>query len=123
MAHPGQRRLETQLTQVFALMYDCTTISCKEHGNVQRTYICRHLADGTSIQWYAPPALPDDPWPDAWCEACHAHLLAEGEWNEASETAAGGADNIKVVCQHCYVRIRAGSHVHEIECDEDQPCS
>lgn len=99
-------------------MSDNESIWCKKHGSAQRTYVCRHLVEGESNQWYSPPPLPDDPWPDAWCETCHAHLLAEGEWNEASEMAAGGPDNIMVICHHCYDSIRARSEVHEIECDE-----
>ena len=47
--------------------------------------------------------------PDAWCDACHAALLAADDWSEDVVEGAG----FKVVCSHCYSGIRARNWVQD----------
>ena len=45
----------------------------------------------------------DEERPHAWCDACDAVLMREGEWNEVSEAHA----QVTMVCSGCYDRARA----------------
>lgn len=70
-------------------------VECCTHGRAHATYVCKHLLEGASTAWYSGEPEPDGAWPDAWCDQCHVHYEAEGEWNEASETAADLSSTIK----------------------------
>ena len=85
-------------------------VECEAHGEARSTFVCKHLLGARGIGWYS--AAPDatDPWPDAWCEQCHAAFESEGEWNEVSEAKT----EIKLLCHHCYESTKARCHVHYI---------
>lgn len=95
-------------------MSDEDEIECCEHGKAFATFICRHLVEGSNREWHSAEPDEEDQWPDAWCGECHQHYEAEGEWNEASEQAAG-PDNIKLICHHCYERFRSQCTFHPVE--------
>lgn len=76
-------------------------IECPDHGAAYATFVCRHLADGSG-RGFVCFDDPDDPYPDAWCEACEATRARAGGWDEESERVAG----ITVRCHHCYRAIR-----------------
>lgn len=82
-------------------------IECHEHGAAFPTYVCRHLIEGTNTHWYSGEVGEDNQWPDSWCAICNAFFATEGEWNETSERAADLGTSIKLLCHHCYVRIRS----------------
>jgi hypothetical protein len=78
-------------------------IHCDTHGRTPATYVCRHLFGGTACGYHANPASPEDPWPDAWCDACEEAFQAGGdEWTEDAEEAA----DIMVLCSGCYEAAR-----------------
>jgi hypothetical protein len=95
-------------------MSDLDEIECCTHGKAIATYVCAHLIDGSNSEWFSGEPDADDQWPDAWCGRCHAHFLAEGEWNDVSETAAKADGGIKLLCHHCYSRIRSSCNLHVI---------
>ena len=84
-------------------------VECDSHGAATATYICRHLVEGKGLGWYCDRPSPEQPWPDAWCDACHRAYLAEGEWNEKSEAAADIGNNLRLICHHCYEALQ-GRH-------------
>jgi hypothetical protein len=73
-----------------------------EHGAGVATFVCRHLADGVACGFHCDDEDPDDPWPDAWCDACEVARVREGGWNDAAEAEA----QIALTCQHCYEAAR-----------------
>lgn len=75
-----------------------STVECGEHGEAQATYVCEHLAENPSQEWYCDIPAEDNPWPDAWCAKCNAIFLREGEWNERNESEM----RIKLLCAGCY---------------------
>jgi len=80
-----------------------TKVACGERGTTTAaTYLCRHLSNGVAVGFHSFPR-EGDPWPDAWCDACHARFLAAGgEWTEASEAGL----EMQLVCAYCYERFR-----------------
>jgi hypothetical protein len=72
-------------------------VECAHHGPCIATFTCRHLAHGVGCGYHAADAL-DDPWPDAWCDACEVLMTREGGWNDASEEFA----RIQLLCSRCY---------------------
>ena len=95
-------------------MQDRDTLECCTHGAAYATYVCEHLVQESSYQWFSCEPDDDVQWPDSWCHLCHEHFLAEGEWNEKSEVAAGSPSTIKLLCHHCYLAKRAACEVHFI---------
>jgi len=89
-------------------------IECSTHGPAYVTYVCRHLIEGTNTHWYSGEVDEEHPWPDSWCAICHQFYEAEGEWNDKSEAAAHIEDTLKILCHHCYARIRATCTTHMI---------
>ena len=85
---------------------DRESVECTMHGPAYATYVCRHLIEGSNKQWYAGEVDDEHPWVDSWCGICHEFYEAEGEWNEKSEAAAEMGKNLKLLCHHCYERIR-----------------
>lgn len=90
------------------------SMQCSTHGAAYVTYVCRHLIDGTNKHWYSGAADTEHPWPDSWCGICNEFYEAEGEWNESSEAAADLGKNLKLLCHHCYARIRATCIAHVV---------
>jgi hypothetical protein len=77
------------------------TIQCDLHGPGTATFVCQHLRAGLGCGFHHADE-PDDPWPDAWCDACERVLAREGEWNEASHEQA----DIRLLCHRCYEHVR-----------------
>lgn len=72
-------------------------VKCDEHGLSYATFVCQHLARGSSLGFFS-NADPDDPRPDAWCAQCDAVMMADGGWNEENEKFA----DITLLCASCY---------------------
>jgi hypothetical protein len=72
-------------------------VECAEHGLRHATFVCQHLARGSGLGFFC-DTTSDDPRPDAWCGACDAVLMADGDWNEENEKVAG----ITLLCAVCY---------------------
>lgn len=87
------------------------TVHCDQHGEACPTYVCGHLARHPIQRWFADVPTPDNPYPDAWCESCHAQYLSEGEdgeegeWNERNS----GCLDLAILCHRCYEDARARS--------------
>ncbi len=77
---------------------DAREITCQEHGAATTTYVCSHLATNPVQRWHSARASGDNPWPDAWCNACNATFLREGEWNDRNADAL----DLRILCNHCY---------------------
>ncbi len=77
------------------------TVTCIEHGDTPATYVCHHLLHGVGCGFHASEEDADDPWPDAWCDACEAIFQRDGEWNESNEP------ELALLCTRCYERARA----------------
>ena len=77
---------------------DLQSIDCATHGKSTATYICKHLAAKPGQKWIGGQPTPEQPWPDAWCEAC----------NKKWELKEGDPDRppITVICHHCYESAR-----------------
>ena len=84
---------------------DRQTVECATHGTCDGAWVCQHLANGEQLGFNIgyDEDHPNHQFPDAWCDACEKAWEAEGEWNEKSMAFA----DIKGVCSHCYVDIRA----------------
>ncbi len=87
-------------------------VSCQTHGEAYATFVCGHLAEGAATEWYSAEPIDADPWPSAWCDACHRAFLAEGEWNERSEAAADL--RVTLICHRCYEALRARCMRHVV---------
>lgn len=64
--------------------------------------MCRHLAEGRGRGFHVADEDPDDPWPDAWCDACEAASNG-GEWDDEAIAFAGA----RALCSGCYEIVRA----------------
>jgi hypothetical protein len=77
-------------------------IVCEVHGSTRPAYVCRHLATGENLGFFAAEGSDNDR-PDAWCLECERVRIAEGgTWNDRSESFAG----IKMICTFCYDRAK-----------------
>ncbi len=86
-----------------------TPVECAAHGSTPSTYVCQHIANGRG-NGFVTAWEPDeeDPWPDAWCNACDQEWEKRGEWTDsAAEIAA-----IKLLCTHCYEEARLRNLQH-----------
>jgi hypothetical protein len=86
--------------------------TCATHGKSYQTFVCAHLVGARGVSWYSAPPTEDDPWPDAWCETCHAAFEDEGEWNDGSTAAA--ALTARLLCHHCYGLHRSWNTPHSV---------
>ena len=75
-------------------------LTCERHGETPVTYVCKHLRAGVACGYHASAERADDPWPDAWCDACEAAFQREGEWNDTNEP------DITILCTGCYEETR-----------------
>lgn len=82
---------------------DDQLVECSQHSKGFATYICGHLLANPAQEWFSKKPDGEQQWPDAWCSACEALFLEQGEWNEKNESQA----NIKMICHHCYERFRS----------------
>jgi hypothetical protein len=91
-------------------------IECEEDGVGYGAFVCTHLfaarratGDGR-VGFCSQEPTPENPWPDAWCFTCDEHLDATGgEWTDEN------ANEIVLVCNQCYGRIRANNDVDNDE--------
>lgn len=88
-------------------MSDSKKIECPEHGPQTTTFVCCHLTEslktGKIVGYHCAEEDPEEPYPDAWCDACQNIFEEEGfEWNDRSEAFA----NINILCGLCYNRAR-----------------
>ena len=90
------------------------TVDCPRHGEGIPTWTCRHLAQGIACGYHGNRRTPEDPWPDAWCDACRQILEQEKGWNERSESFAG----VSQLCHRCYEEARSLNAVVPFETDE-----
>lgn len=79
-------------------------IHCIEHGEQQATFVCQHIVQtlrDTVPRGFWTSDNPDNPRPDAWCDACEARVQETGgEWDDESEAFAG----VSLLCGACYDR-------------------
>lgn len=83
-------------------------IECEIHGTSYATCVCHHLLTGQSLGFVCADDS-DDPQPDAWCSECEKVRLAEGEWNERSESFT----RVSVICADCYEEVRQRNELPE----------
>jgi hypothetical protein len=93
-----------------------TQIDCEEHGVGYAAFVCRHLFDARRLTgegrvgFCSQEPTTENPWPDAWCFACDEHLDATGgEWTDEN------AQEIAMVCNQCYERIRTNNDLNNDE--------
>jgi hypothetical protein len=67
--------------------------------------VCCHLCTGERLGFNYSAERDEEQLtcPDAWCDGCHAALMAAEEWTEEMLARA----NFRGVCQRCYGLIRA----------------
>lgn len=93
-------------------------VECLEHGPQVATWTCRHLATGLACGYHGSWSAPeDDPWPDAWCDACFVILEEEQGWNERSEAFAG----VTRLCSGCYEAARERNAKVPFESPRERP--
>jgi hypothetical protein len=78
-------------------------ISCARHAAGFETFVCQHLLENPSQEWFSDTPDESNPWPDAWCTICNEAFNEQGEWNEQNE----GRMKIKLLCHRCYEAARA----------------
>ncbi|HEY6971641.1 MAG TPA: DUF2199 domain-containing protein [Candidatus Angelobacter sp.] len=79
------------------------TIQCGTHGQTEPTYVCSHLAGGSSgLGFNRDEPSEGKPFPDAWCDDCEIIRAAHGGWNEESEKLV----KIQLLCSGCYQQAR-----------------
>jgi hypothetical protein len=83
---------------------DGKEIECSTHGSGFTTYVCEHLVSNPAQEWFSRDPDDDNRWPDAWCAACDGFFQEEGEWNDTNNSKL----RIKLLCHHCYERLRSG---------------
>jgi hypothetical protein len=79
------------------------TLHCDIHGIQQETFVCQHIAQGmvtkTRVGFFWTMQDPNNPRPDAWCEACEERVRATGEeWVGDAEVQLAP----KLLCGACY---------------------
>jgi hypothetical protein len=79
-------------------------VDCERHGVSHATFLCEHLMkrDGSGFHPGYDADRPDDPRPDAWCEACDALQERAGGWTDEAQAQA----RISLACAGCYDEIR-----------------
>jgi hypothetical protein len=84
---------------------DSDMVECHIHGTEGAAYVCQHLNLTEAVGFIEgyDPADPEAELYQAWCRACDAVLMREGDWNDRSEAFAG----VRMVCRGCYKEMRA----------------
>ena len=81
------------------------TCECEQHGLQSETFVCKHISGaspGTTVGFVSGEPEDEDDLRDAWCEACHAYLQANGgRWVDGVTEVPGGVD---LLCAECYRR-------------------
>jgi hypothetical protein len=77
------------------------TIQCDKHGESEKTYICVHLkGDDAGLGFNRDEPSDEDPFPDAWCDACEIVRAEYGGW----EGVPDGLCQLALLCSGCYER-------------------
>lgn len=86
-------------------------MECARHGQQRPAFMCQHLLDGERLGFFQPddPPTADEPWEQAWCEACELIRMRAGGWNDESESFAA----VKLVCHGCFQLARARNIKHK----------
>ena len=84
--------------------FDGRKVTCGTHGSVGAAFVCGHIVDSDAapVGFNEPELEPDDPEPQAWCDACDELVERVGEWNDETEAFA----DIRLVCEFCFARFR-----------------
>lgn len=78
-------------------------IQCVTHGECRETFVCTHLlGESSGLGFNRDEPTDQNPFPDAWCDACEIILAGHGGWNEQSEKLV----KISLLCSGCYERAR-----------------
>ena len=78
-------------------------IKCASHTAGFETFVCQHLVENPSQEWFSDTSTESNPWPDAWCTICNEAFKEQGEWNGQNEWRM----KIKLLCHRCYEAARA----------------
>jgi hypothetical protein len=78
-------------------------IECASHGKAWACFACAHLVKKPAQPWFSNLALPDNPYPDAWCQECETVRLESDGWENVADP------QIKLICSQCYIAKRAKS--------------
>src|SRR5260370_10826150 len=73
-------------------------IACANHTTGFETFVCQHLFDNPSQEWFSENPTESNPWPDSWCVTCNQAFEEQGEWNGQNEWRM----KIKLLCHRCY---------------------
>jgi len=80
-------------------------ITCDTHGQKPPAYICNHLYEHPSQEWFSELPGKVNLCPDAWCVACESVFQKSGGWTDESQ----GKPRITMVCENCYELLRGKS--------------
>jgi hypothetical protein len=80
-----------------------TEITCDSRTAGFETFVCQHLVENPSQEWFSDTPTESNPWPDAWCTICNEAFKEQGEWNGQNESRM----KIKLLCHRCYGSARA----------------
>jgi hypothetical protein len=72
-------------------------VHCERHGVTAYALLCRHLAAGAGLGYFAIPPEPEEP-AQAWCEACDEVVEAEQGWTDRADAQA----DWRLYCAGCY---------------------
>jgi hypothetical protein len=82
-------------------------ITCSEHGSTAAAFVCSHMwaayRAGKPPEMVCQAAVSEDPFPDAWCEAC------ESEFQEKYDSLTDGfspSGGLVALCTDCYTKLR-----------------
>jgi hypothetical protein len=75
-------------------------------------YACEHVVSTPAQLWFSREADEEPRWPDAWCATADAFFQEQGESNEKNESKI----KMKLLCHHCYERLRSRSFVSKLRC-------
>ncbi len=78
-------------------------IACANHTTGFETFVCQHLVENPSQEWFSENPTESNPWPDSWCVTCNQAFEEQGEWNGQNEWRM----KIKLLCHRCYESARA----------------
>jgi hypothetical protein len=79
------------------------SIHCATHGETAKAYVCTHLpGESYGLGFERDEPSEEDPWPDAWCDACESLRLSHNGWDNVPEDLC----NFVVLCSGCYERAR-----------------
>lgn len=79
------------------------TVHCSTHGETPKAYVCVHLTgESTGLGFNREDSSEENPFPDAWCDACEVLQASHGGWDSVPDDE----QKIVLVCSECYERSR-----------------